>query len=345
MASPVVPGTMGRRPFINQFVEIVHEDILVTIDKHFRSAQFKVTYHIKSLKDGVNIPFLFYAFDYQEGWTVSVDGKEISTLPTPKNLESLDGTKFSNFNYFFANDSCLSDGTILAAGSVHTGFEVSMTDMIYFESDISRGEHTIEVSYKARPWEDRSDWMCEYSFRYALSPAQYWKSFGSLTVTIDATACKHHLTSNLNPPDRGTMDSIAIWHFDKLPVGTAEWTFQSPKTPVVKTLTDVGPFGWALISGIILAIFHYFSMRSYRKRHPTKQFSWPFLLGIIIVPACFIFIWINAYHFIDYIIGKDASRQHGYIGVFALITYPFILLVYSTIFWLIDRDFKQSISD
>jgi len=56
MASPVIEGTLGGRPFVSEYVDVIHEDLFIKIDENFEYASFNVKYHINSSKDGFQIP-------------------------------------------------------------------------------------------------------------------------------------------------------------------------------------------------------------------------------------------------------------------------------------------------
>lgn len=340
MASPVMRGTLGSRPFVNQYVDVLHEDVYIKVDKEFRTAQFNVTYHIKSSKEGLSIPFLFYASEYLDDFTIKIDGVEINILPIPDELKVPNRTKFEDFSYFFEPPSYQDESTITLYESSTGGRVLTMRDMLYFEADIPIGEHDIEVSYTAIYWTDKSDWTKEYSFRYALSPAKYWKSFGTLKIQIDASDFDKPMTSNLGKPSNGNINNIATWEFDKLPIEIAQWSYQTPLSPLVKKLVYIGPNLLALITAIILAILHYIWVRNYRKRHAKSRFSFPVLIGSIIVTFAFTYCSMYYYDLIDDLIGSEAGHFHGYTFIFVLFS-PLIFVVYLMIFWLIDRDFKR----
>ena len=77
MANPVIEGTLGARPFVSQYVDVVHEDLSIKIDENFQYASFNVKYHINSSTDGFQIPFLFYASEYLDSFSVTIDGVKV----------------------------------------------------------------------------------------------------------------------------------------------------------------------------------------------------------------------------------------------------------------------------
>jgi hypothetical protein len=76
MASPVKEGTLGTRPFISQYVHILHENLRITIDEDFQYADFEIEYIINAEKSGAQIPLLFYASEYYTNFEVTTDGKK-----------------------------------------------------------------------------------------------------------------------------------------------------------------------------------------------------------------------------------------------------------------------------
>ncbi|MDX2362728.1 MAG: hypothetical protein QNK23_18100 [Crocinitomicaceae bacterium] len=338
MANPVLSGTLGGRPFVNQYVDVVHEDLFIKIDDKFEFAQFNVRYHINSSRDGIQIPFLFYASAYLDSFIVKIDGVEVKVKDIPYDFEVQEGAKFKDFSYFFENSDY--NESVVLEESPKQGFYISLDDMIYFETDISEGSHIIEVSYRATKWTDTWDWINEYSFRYALSPAKYWKSFGTLTIEVNATNFNKPLTTNLGVPNSGSIDSIAIWKFDSIPVEVLQINFKPEVDQTADTMMKIGPSGLSYITGAILAVIHLLLLIWYRRRNPLKKYSIVVIVGSVLIPLIFLITWMNYYDFIDSIIGEHASRRHGY-TFFVIALYPIILPIYWVIYWLIDKRVKN----
>lgn len=343
MANPIHRGTLGGRPFVNQYVDVVHEDLFIKIDKVFNQAHFQVKYHINSSRNGVQIPFLFYASGFLDSFHLKIDGKEVTVQEIPYYFRIPEGTKFKDFSYFFEKNSYDSSSSVVLVESPKSGFHVNLSDMIYFETDISKGEHIIEVTYRATKWNDTSDWVDKYSFRYALSPAKYWKSFGTLTVKLDATKCNKKLTSNLGKPAEGHIDSVSTWYFDSLPVDILQINYDPEISPKAKMSVKIGPHRFAFFTGGILAIAHLILLIWYRKRNPMRRFSLVVILGSILVPLIFLLTWMYSYDFINAVIGQHASGKHGY-TFFILLLYPIIFPCYWALFWVIDKLLKNRLT-
>ncbi len=338
MANPVIEGTLGACPFVSAYVDVIHEDLFIKIDKNFEYATFNVKYHIISSKDGFQIPFLFYASEYLDSFSVKIDGKEVTLNTISYDFKVPENTKFKDFSYFFENQDDYS--SVLIKNSPNGGFYVSLRDMIYFETDITQGKHIIEVNYRATKWTDARNWVKEYSFRYALSPAKYWKSFGTLNIKLDATDFNKEISTNLGKPKNGDLNSKAEWKFNRLPTEILFINYTPQTSKFAQILINITPRGLAYITGGVLAILHLLIVIWYRKKNPLKRFSIAVIAGSILMPLLFLISWMNYYDVIDFYIGEHAGGTHGY-TFFVLLLYPVIMPIYWLIFWLIDKRIKK----
>jgi len=66
------------------------------------------------------------------------------------------------------------------------------------------------------------------------------------------------------------------------------------------------------------------------------------ILGSLVVPLLILFFHMLSYFIIDWSIGEEASRRHGYTFLI-LFLYPLLLPVYWFIMWWIDRSMKRSL--
>ena len=337
MANPVQEGTLGSRPFVNEFVDVVHEELNIKVDKDFNYAQFQVRYHINSLADGVKIPFLFYASEYYDSFTIKIDGKEIGTQKVPEEYQYPEGTKFKDFTHFFGpGDTNYASGKVELRESDQLAFTVRLRDMIYFETDISKGEHTIDVSYIATKWTDGWGLINEYSFRYALSPASYWKSFGILDVILDATECSKPLNANIDAPHKGNIDSIAYWRFDNLPVHILQINYSPKLSKWALALKRIGTTGFASIITGLLVLLHGLVIYRYWRKKRSKWNYGLIMVGCLLVPLGFVLSYMFYYEIMDYLIGEHASSRGRYTFI-SLFLYPFITAVYGLLIWLLNR--------
>jgi len=341
MAQPYKTGTLGSSPFTNQYVDVVHEYLHITIDPNFQQAHFEVEYQIKADTDGIKIPLLFYASEYYDDFVVSVDGKIVAVKKASEEYLVPEGTVFEDFAFFFEAPNSNNRSTVSINRSNNSGFLIRLDDMLYFETDISKGAHTIHVSYNAFRWEDDTDWIKKYSFRYAFSPAKYWRSFGYLEVVIESSEFEYPITTNFPAPATGDLTTTANWHFAEIPLEVLEINYQPEIGTFATFLTKLTPLGIALIMGLVLIVVHYILIKKYRKINPTKKWSWTVFIGGIIVPLLFVLIWVSSYQLIDSLIGTAASGIHGYSTFFILVLYPIITPIYFFEMWILDRRLKK----
>ncbi len=341
MAEPVDRGTLGSEPFIGNFVDVLHENIFVKIFENFNYAEYEIEYHINSSKDGQQIPMLFYASEYLSGFEVFMDGEKIELQRIPANFAPSENAEFNDFSYFFDDNRSYGVSRVFINYDNDQGFNISLDNMLYFETDITEGEHVIKVKYKATPWRDGRDWVNQYSFRYALSPVEYWKSFGTLDLTIDATDFDENITINVGEPTEGSLNTIAKWHFNELPADIIKINYTPKISSTAQLLMGISPMGIALIIGLLLVFIHVKLTTAYRKKNMGKRFSWVAILGGLTVPFIFVVVWVLSYTFIDNLIGYQASGNHGYSEFFASALYPIITPFYLLLFWLLDRRVKN----
>src|SRR5476649_1747711 len=80
MSSPYGEGTKVSSVFSSRNIDILSERIWVTVDRKFETAHYVVEYNISTDTDGRQIPLLFYAVNYHDGFKVLVDGRPIELL-------------------------------------------------------------------------------------------------------------------------------------------------------------------------------------------------------------------------------------------------------------------------
>lgn len=344
MASPIREGTWGATPFISQYVAITKEKILIIPDHKFETAQFKIEYHIQVNKSGRQIPLLFYASEFKENFRIWIDNNEIELSQVPEAYKKLEGTPFSDFGYFFETQNWSQTKQVQIDDSPSSGFYVSIDNLKFFETDLTEGNHLIRVEYVAAKWIDHSDWVKEYSFRYALSPAKYWKSFGALEITLDASNFEGTLKTNLGGPITGKLPSKAVWTFSSLPTEVLQINYQPKVSSTANILITISPIGLTLMFAITLIILHFLAIKLYRKTNLDKRSSWPMIAGSILVPFLSLLGYMYSYHLIDSVIGQEASQYHGYLFL-VMILYPILLPVYWVVMWIVDRTLKKTLKE
>jgi hypothetical protein len=347
MASPIDQGALPSTPFTASSVQVIREYLKIRINNTFQTAHYSVQYTILSEQNGLQIPFLFYASEYLSDFTILVDGVPVELMEKPdKYVPKVEG-KFKDFDYFFSLDSgvkkpiYISDGKS-AYSDDNNEFPVTIEDMLYFETDLSKGEHLIELNYIGSAWKDASGLVNEYSFRYALAPAKYWKSFGNLTVELDCSEFDRQVTTNLGLPEKGSVQEHSIFHFNSIPTDVIYISYLPKIDKRTLFFANLGPFNMALILSLLFALLHVFRIIHFRKENLEKRFSRVVIIGAILIPLIFVFSWFFGYAWIDYMIGEEAG-QRGYTFLVILL-YPFIFLVYFLLTWFIDFIVKRKLN-
>jgi hypothetical protein len=320
MAAPWRKGTNSARPFTNQWIDILREDLTIKPGRHFRTAAYDINYHISAKKDGIRIPLLFIALDQSSDFLIEVDGKPVGLQGVPGEYTT-DHPGFRDFRYFFEEERSGNDDRVVVRDSPNGGKIYSLNALKYFTANLSKGEHDIHISYTAYRWQDLSDnWIKTYEFRYALSPANYWKSFGKFYLTIDASECSHPLELRLNKRTKVQPGTIVKHTFEGIPSEVLCLSYKPEIHGFPAVLLAIGPLGIALIIGIPLAIAHFLWVAARNRRRPEANNGWIIGIGGLFVPFVFFWTWINAYDWIDAALGPHSAGYHGYysIGIIAL---------------------------
>lgn len=337
MASPIQPGTYSGSAFSSRDIDILKEKISIKIDNLFSSATFVVEYFIKADTGGKQVPLLFYAKDYQDGFRVWVDDKEIALQDIPDGLTATANTPFEGFSKAFGQsgqDGGQAGVEIFWEGNM--GEVIPLNDLMYFETDLAKGTHLIRVEYKAKAWADRSGWVKEYSFRYALSPAKSWKSFGTLEISVNAPAGNGTVTTDLGRPVSGNLSGTATWQFSGLPANHFQVAFTPQISSFASALIKLGPTGMAIFAGFVLGLIHFFALRKYRQKPRGNSLNPLVIIGSIAIPFCALLCYMLSFGLIDHAIGSHAGHYHGYTFL-AFILYPVLMPAYWAFMWLVDR--------
>ena len=344
MASPIRAGTFSSSAFSSRDIDILKEKIYLKVDKDFRTAFYQIEYFIRTDSNGRQIPLLFHAKDYKGDFKIWVDNQEVKLLDIPNEYKTTANTPFERFSNSFAQPSRSGEPeTVVIYWEKNSGFVYELNDLKYFETDLTKGEHRIRIEYVANVWTDILGWVKEYSFRYSLSPAKNWKSFGSLEITLDASDFNSALTTNLGKPKNGQLDSISVWNFSKLPSDYFD-IYKPEISAFAKIMIAIGPLGLTLIFALLISLLHFISIKKYRKSEPTKKHSWVVIVGSVTIPLIILISYMISYELIDYSIGEEAGNYHGYTFL-AIILYPLLLPIYWVIMWLADKRIKGRINN
>ncbi|MBS1644768.1 MAG: hypothetical protein JST36_06975 [Bacteroidetes bacterium] len=341
MASPIRPGTSSSTAFASKNIDIISEHITIRPDKAFQFADFFVRYSIRSDLSGLQVPLLFYAKDLEGAFGVWVDGVAQQIEEVPREYYTIEGTPLAGFSkYTQQSKKEDTEDPVMIAWSKQSEMSCQLHDLKFFRADLSEGTHQIQVRYRARVWQDKSDWVKRYSFRYSLAPARHWSSFGGLDVSLDGTGFRKVSGTNLGTVHSGHLDSFANWHFTQLPSDDLEVFFQPKPSGFAQFLIELSPFGMALLVGFFLVLVHVWWVGRFRRQHPQRRYSMPVILGSILLPFLILLCYVLSYPFIDGLIGIHASRYHGYY-ILVFFFYPFLVLGYGLLIWLFDYFFRR----
>ncbi len=336
MASPITEGSKSAIAFSSRDVDILSEFIHIKIDKDFRTAFYEVEYTIQCDKAGMQIPLLFLARDYKDSFRVWLDDQPLAL----QNISDQNSPDFSMQAYIGQQEVEKSPRQISISWDEHNSRSYPIDDLKYFHTELQKGVHKVRVTYSGNVWTDRSDWLRSSSFRYSLSPAKYWRSFGGLTLVVELAGTAEHISSNLGLPVEGKISAKNTWTFSKLPSEYILISLVPEPGKLAKQMMRLQPFGIAVIVSMLLVLIHLWLVVLYRKKNPAKPYSSVAIVGMLLMPLLFILSYLYAFDFIDYLIGEAASKRHGYVFLI-VITYPVMLIAYGILVWLIDKFAKN----
>ena len=333
MASPIWKGTSSSSVFSSKDIDILSEKIFIEIDNDFQTAKFIVEYNIRSESSGIQIPLLFLAENFKDSFYIWLDDKKV-------NVQDIENKYFDNSSFLGFSNSL--DKETVIYWEEHSGSYYRINDLKYFEADIEKGIHKIRVEYIAYVWINNLDWVREYSFRYSLIPAKYWKSFGNLEIIVEQEGQVRQIVTNLGLPKEKEIKSINTWIFNELPNEYFEISFKPTLNYFAKILISISPLGLWVIATILLVLIHLVFSFFYRRKNIAKKFSIVVITGSIIIPFLSLRSYVYSYDLIDIVIGEHASQRHGYIFL-VFFLYPIFVLFYWLTLWIVDRRYKKKL--
>ncbi len=341
MASPYGEGTKVSTVFSSRNIDILNERIWVTVDRKFETASYVVEYNINTDTDGRQIPLLFYAVNYRDGFKVWVDGTVVELQNIPDKYTMISNSPFRNFANAIDSPSPASGPQYITIyWNENWGQGYLLSDLKYFETVLKKGKHQVRVEYTARNWTYLGNWVKQYSFNYSLSPARFWKSFGTLQINVTIQNPSSDVTTNLDTLIHVHNGTTQTWNFNHLPADVFS-IYYTPKTSDIASLMlFIGPFGVAFGTTVMLIILHIILIIRSRREDLLKKYSPVTIIGSLLIPFAFFVIYLFSFDMIDNLIGIEASRYHGYVFVIIFL-YPFVMPPYWLIMWLIDRDTKK----
>ncbi|MEO0471223.1 MAG: hypothetical protein AAF206_16460 [Bacteroidota bacterium] len=330
MAQPMLEGSFMTRPFVSQSVDIASEDLRIVLNEDFSQAHFSITYHIQAEKSGEQIPLMFYAseageLDLPQNFQVWFDEEVVEVKDVPEELKADEAAQFYDFGWLFADSTY----GALIEDSPNGGFYVNQSDFFYFETDIPAGKHEIRVEYDATVWIDLYPAVRQYQFRYALSPAEYWKSFGQLHLEVDARAFSQPIKSNLGKPDKGQIDSIAHWTFEDLPVPVLRIEYHPEVSQAAQFLISIGSFPFVFLILLVLGVLQIVFMRWHRTSRQKWRIEWVAIPLALFIPILSLYPIISFDSWLSWLIGPEAGGINGYGEIFlAMFAYPVLVIGY-----------------
>lgn len=333
MASPILDGTIHANPFLPNHADILFEKILIVPDKDFKTAFFRVEYTIHTDKSGNQVPLLFYASEYDHDFKVWMDDKEVYSSPVRSSYRMNFGTGLRHFEELYSQVEAVN--RTVADDTLETWLQIEEENLHFFEVNIPKGNHVFRIEYTATNWEDRSEWIARYSFRYVLAPARFWKSFGGLEVTIDNSHFNRELELLASGKQLVPAGQTSIFKFTSLPGDFLQLNFSPAMGGFATFLTKLNPFLFSVFCGILLIVLHVVFMRLYRRKYPNKRFSFVMIVGSFIVAFMIPFSYVMYFELVDALIGEYASRFHGYTFMMMLL-FPPLLFVYWAAMWRVD---------
>jgi hypothetical protein len=344
MSSPFSGGTNRASPFSSKDINILSETIHIKIDRAFKTAKFIIEYTIQTDSAGKQIPLLFVAQDYKDNFFVWVDNQKIQVQSIPPQYTQVDGSPFSKFAASFNSYNRVNGANeVPIYWHKHMGSVYKFDELKYFETDISKGTHTVRVEYTATAMSDLSGWIKEYSFNYSLTPAKFWKSFGSLQIFLEQEGEVKQLSTNLGQPVEKNIQAKNSWVFNRLPAEYFSLTYSPKPNILAAVFIAIDPAGFALIAAILLIAWHLFLIKKYRRKFVNKKYSAVVIWGSLVIPFCILISYPVSSIMISSVIGAEAGRQSVYEFV-VIVLYPLLVPVYWIIAWLFDKEQKRKFS-
>ncbi|TDG35586.1 hypothetical protein EZJ43_13270 [Pedobacter changchengzhani] len=336
MAKPYVDGTESSTLFGTKNCKVISERIDLTAvapvdeDDYAYKLNYKISYRISADQQGL-LPLLFIAQNMDVPKSVMVNGVKI-------NLESLTQNMASKFKFLTPSQSG-GDFYDIAFDKRSMKWGVQLSELIYFEALILKGENVITVEYDGHPEYNVYGLLREYKIQYALYPSNYWKSFGVIEINIKLP--KEAEIRNVNI---GTLQNLNNGNY-KLTIGKIskddlKIVFSKKISYFAGALLFLQPFGLAAIAFLISAFFHFKWIKKRRLMYPTK-YNFVVPIGMLLVTAITYLVFAFSYDLIKWLLNNDGLKN-GY-ALLLVFTSPFFLLVYGVFVWIVDYQIKKRI--
>lgn len=337
MSSPWKEGDSTSDAYSSKDIDILHESLQIKLID-FYTARFTVIYHIKADRSGKQIPLIFDTmtgrYSSNGAFQAWLDDDELSiseipsTYENPKALEWIDS--LDNYLLYSKENS------------------PNLIGLKYFEVNLTEGEHIIRVEYTAQVNVYLSESVKEFTLKYNLAPARYWRSFGELDIEIDRTGLEGSFETNLSDHSKTLTEPITHLHFTEIPSDEFTITYTPKVNLFAKGIIGMGTSLAFIILFILLIVFaialHIWLVIRYRNKYPDKRFSQIAIIGSILVSVVCAAMSLLSLAIINGILGPYASFSHSgfypayYFAILCLLLIPF----YAILIILLDRYKKKN---
>ena len=339
MAKPYSDGTTSSPIFGSKDCKVLSEKMDLTVvssDKHdddfeFYRIKYKVSYQIYSEKEA-RLPLLFIAQNMASESMVSVNGKKINT---PK----ITNQNISQFSFIHKDQN--SEDSYDIRFEQNSPKYVSLHELIYFETDLQKGENNIVVEYEGIPEYNIYGLLREFKIAYALYPSNYWKSFGPIEINLHLPSNLEIIKTNIGKLQEGQNGNYKI-QINEITQEELEITFSKKVSVLGKILLFLQPIGIMAIGFLIMVYFHIRWILNRRRKQP-KKFNYTVLLGSLIIAILTSLVFIFSYDFIQWVVDEQGMKQ-GYVLLAVFVIFPNIIVFYTLFAWIIDFRYKIKIN-
>lgn len=332
--NPYLEGTLSGSIFPSPKVEVIEEHIRITLDSDFQTAEIVMEYLIRS-DEAVQIPLLYWADSPGSELVAFWDEVPIDVSEIPAAYPEPIGTPFEDFAGIYDPPKDFEQADIYISTGGNRGYYLDFNELYYFEVDSLTQDHKFTLSYTATCGISLESWIKEHDVRFSFSPREFWSTDAPLRVTLNAAQFSEPIVTNLGEPTTGEVNELATWEFEHPPATMIEISAKAEVSKIASFFMTITPAGMTAVLALLVLLLHFYFIFRWRKKHPTKRFSWVAIVGSILLPIPVLSAWILFFAFIDVLIGAEATGNHGFTLVI-FILYPILTPLYLIIAWLTD---------
>ncbi len=276
----------GGFPFGNWNLTVEHQLIRVKVDEDLYRARFEIDYRIRSDSAAVYVPFLFDAVHTAEDLEVTVNGRPVPLLSVPQDHRSGPAALKTHYpdNIF---------GTALQRFE-DTDNRDPFSGLHYIKTRLDKGEHIVRLTYTSYPYVVLNRWLKKVEYRFDLSNAKFWHSFGAMEVEVDLEGCDCYAQLNIGDVNVIRDGNIYHWSFNSLPDDQLVIRPVPKVTYLTHSLLSMRPETIGFIVAVVLMGLHLFYLIGKRMPQGMTLTAWDWVvLGGIVV-----FILFNYYFFL-----------------------------------------------